>query len=56
MEIGQKIKEVLEQRGSPATEFARRLGTSNQRYMKFFNYTQTDKNSLDCFRLRLRKG
>jgi hypothetical protein len=22
--------------------------------MKFFNYTQTDKNSLDCFRLRLR--
>jgi hypothetical protein len=23
-------------------------------YMNFFNYTQTDKNFLDCFRLRLR--
>jgi hypothetical protein len=47
MEIGKKIKEVLDLKGMKITEFARRLNTSNQNAHDIFKRTSLDTGLLE---------
>lgn len=47
MNIGKKIKEILDERGMKITEFSRRLNTSNQNAHAIFKRTSIDTEQLE---------
>jgi transcriptional regulator with XRE-family HTH domain len=47
MEIGKKIKAVIEQKGMTTSEFARRLCTTNQNAHDIFKRTSIDTEQLE---------